>query len=226
MIAYPTTQEATAPSGSHVDKEPKRALEHPARCLLGVLDVNCLTTPTYKSVPTFEYLSNGEASATASRQTGRPVMEAPATHELNSTTSASATQHHTKAAAAQSRNAGLRTRKRAHSGAAFYKREDDGDDDYRVTALRRETFLVSDVEQLKRFIKIRCEEMKTQFLRKILTGWVKLLWPDRERKYGRYHRNLPSARRPDEQPPAWPPLIPYKEPAHLAKECKFPLGPH
>ena len=128
-----------------------------------------------------------------------------------------------------------RTQKRPHTATGRGTRDraalirdssEDGDnEDERCTDRPATTsigpiaFLTSDFEGLKKFLRMRLEELTMKPLRPIVTEWVKLLVPRRQAMYGPYHKRHPDedAPAPDPAPHWWPTGIEYIEPSHLPK---------
>ncbi|KAF1850924.1 uncharacterized protein K460DRAFT_400958 [Cucurbitaria berberidis CBS 394.84] len=97
--------------------------------------------------------------------------------------------------------------------------EDDDNDDKDVIVLTEKSFsfYIGDIEEMKKFLRRRFDELTTRPLRTIVTAWIKQLEPRRLGGYGPYHKQLPSEQPSECTPPWWPQDVPYNEPSHLSK---------
>ena len=84
-----------------------------------------------------------------------------------------------------------------------------------VRTFSSERFYIGDEIALRSFVECRLDEFTLKPLRKIVAEWMKIVAPNRRRKYGPYHKMLPSDMPPQSTPPWWPEDVIYTEPAHL-----------
>jgi hypothetical protein len=75
------------------------------------------------------------------------------------------------------------------------------------------------------FYRSRLGEINQTFLKQIVTKWLHVLEPTRQRKYGAYvPKKTPKDLEPGTCPPWWPSTTPYVEPSHLGKDCEIFLS--
>ncbi|KAH7122421.1 hypothetical protein B0J11DRAFT_581126 [Dendryphion nanum] len=94
--------------------------------------------------------------------------------------------------------------------------EGDGEDgEVFIQTVSSECFHIGDESAMRFFCERRLGELTLKPLRKIVAEWLKIVAPNRRRKFGKYHKKLPGDMPSTATPPWWPKDVIYTEPAHL-----------